>query len=193
MGSKPAIERDAILDAAYARAQRDGVASLGIRTIANECGVAVGTIYNYFPDKASLVTEVVGRFWHAAIAPARQLASEGAAEGPGCLLVYCRLLAQGLGESLGRFRASWLREVSTLDTRSRTRSHAAESALFHDIQVEIQHVIENDPGISQSARMCLQSDELAVFIWRSLFESVKAGDDSFDTVIKVLELGLYRE
>lgn len=168
MGSKPAIAREAILDAAYARAQKDGMASLGIRTIARECGVAVGTIYNYFPDKASLVTEVVGRFWHAAIEPARQLASDGAAEGPGCLLVYCRLLGQGLGESLSHFRASWLREISTLDTRTRTRSHAAESALFRDIQGEIQRVIENDPGITDEARKRLGSEELAAFIWHAL-------------------------
>ena len=73
MGSKPAISRETILSVAYERAQKDGMASLGIRTIANECGVAIGTIYNYFPDKASLVTEVVARFWRAAIEEAGML------------------------------------------------------------------------------------------------------------------------
>ena len=66
MASKPSISRQAILDAAYRKAQRDGIASLSIRGIAADCGVAVGSIYNCFPDKASLVTEVIGRFWEQA-------------------------------------------------------------------------------------------------------------------------------
>ena len=63
MASKASINRDTILDAAYHQAKREGIASLSIRGIAAECGVAVGSIYNHFPDKASLVTEVIARFW----------------------------------------------------------------------------------------------------------------------------------
>ena len=62
MASKASINRDTILDATYHQAKREGIASLSIRGIAAECGVAVGSIYNHFPDKASLVTEVIARF-----------------------------------------------------------------------------------------------------------------------------------
>lgn len=54
MAGKPAITKAEILDVAYARAQQDGLGGLSIRSVARECGVAVGTLYNYFPDKASL-------------------------------------------------------------------------------------------------------------------------------------------
>lgn len=192
MGSKPAITRDQILDVAYARAQRDGMASLGIRTVANECGVAVGTIYNYFPDKASLVTEVVGRFWRAALEPARELSIGGAAEGPGCLIVYCRSLATSLCDSLSSFRSGWLREISTLDTRTRVRSHEAESTMLRVIRDGIVSMIQRDPGITAEARARFDADDLGAFIWRSLFDSIKAGDPSCSTLISLLELALYR-
>lgn len=59
MAGKPAITKAEILDVAYARAQQDGLGGLSIRSVARECGVAVGTLYNYFPDKASLVSAIV--------------------------------------------------------------------------------------------------------------------------------------
>ena len=63
MTQGPAQMRNTIIDIAYHHACNEGLASLSIRTIAKECEVAVGTIYNYFPDKAALITEVIMKFW----------------------------------------------------------------------------------------------------------------------------------
>lgn len=54
MAGKPAITKVEILDVAYARAQQDGLGGLSIRSVARECGVAVGTLYNFFPIKHRL-------------------------------------------------------------------------------------------------------------------------------------------
>lgn len=58
----PAAMRNTIIDTAYTHACAEGLAALSIRNIAKECNIAVGTIYNYFPDKAALVTEVITKF-----------------------------------------------------------------------------------------------------------------------------------
>lgn len=194
MGSRPAVSRESILEVAYDRAQRDGMASLGIRTIARECGVAIGTIYNYFPDKASLVTEVVERFWRNAIEEAGVLpGADSADQGErGSLVVYCRCLAEGLTRSLGRFKESWLREVSSLDSRSLARSREAEVACFHEIQQGIAIRIENDPGILPEVRDRFDTVVLAEFIWNALFGSIKMGDAECKTLLTLLELALYQ-
>lgn len=193
MGSKPAITREAILSVAYERAQREGMASLGIRTIANECGVAIGTIYNYFPDKASLVTEVVARFWHAAIEEAGVLtqAEERSEGSEGTLMVYCRCLAQGLTESLDRFQASWLREAANLDARSLKRSREAEEECFRGICEGIARHIEGDTAIRARAREEFETEQLANFIWKGMFVSIKMGDPSCKTLFTLLEMALY--
>lgn len=193
MGSKPAISHETILSVAYERAQRDGMASLGIRTIANECGVAIGTIYNYFPDKASLVTEVVARFWRAAIDEAGVLSSaEESSDGAErSLLVYCRRLAEELSESLGRFQASWLREISSLDARCLERTRAAEEEFFKGICDGIAAHIRDDEAIAPAARERLDADRLADFIWKAMFGSIKAGDPSCATLFGLMEMALY--
>lgn len=51
--------RDAILDAAAAAFASDGAAHVRIEDIASRAGVAVGTVYNYFTDRAALVSALL--------------------------------------------------------------------------------------------------------------------------------------
>ena len=55
----PAKMQAMIVDTAYNYACEHGLSSLSVRAIAKECSVSVGSIYNYFPDKAALIT----KFW----------------------------------------------------------------------------------------------------------------------------------
>ena len=192
MAGKQAVTREAILDVAYAQAQDMGMASLNIRSVARECGVAIGTIYNHFPDKAALVTEVVGRFWAMALQRAQVCAVSSGASSSGSLVAYCHCLTRNLCDSLRDYRAGWLREISTLDVRTRTRSQEAESAMLASICEGIERAIEDDAGITPAARERLEAPELATFIWRGLFEAIKAGDPECRTLTAMLELALYR-
>lgn len=140
MASKPSISRQAILDAAYRQAQREGIASLSIRGIAADCGVAIGSIYNHFPDKASLVTEVIGRFW--------EQAARGE-EGRSCfryrpgqnLVAFCKQVAAGLEEALAEFRSDWLAEIASLDTRTLQRGACCRAGMLppHRARIPDRH------------------------------------------------------
>ena len=43
--------------------QQDGPAAVTIRNIASQCGIAIGTIYNYYPNKDALIGDVVLKRW----------------------------------------------------------------------------------------------------------------------------------
>lgn len=200
MGGKAVITREAILDKAYERAMAEGLASLSVRTVAQDCGVATGTIYNYFPDKASLVTEVVTRFWMRAIAdggllpaagePAAQMLVEEAT--PRATLAYVKRLYEGLRETLMHFRNSWLREITLLDARTLEHTRAAERACFRDIVQGLEQVIERDCAIREELRGRVAPQDLAEFVWTSLFTSLRAGDRQSATLFALLELALYK-
>jgi TetR/AcrR family transcriptional regulator len=51
----------AILDAAEAAAADEGLAAASLQSIAQRAGTAVGTIYNYFPDRQQLFDELFTR------------------------------------------------------------------------------------------------------------------------------------
>ncbi|RBQ15488.1 TetR/AcrR family transcriptional regulator [Spongiactinospora rosea] len=52
--------RKRIISAAAALASRGGVEAMQMRTVAERAGVALGTLYRYFPSKMELVAAVVG-------------------------------------------------------------------------------------------------------------------------------------
>ena len=41
-----------------------GYSGLSLRELADRCGVAVGTLYNYYPSKAALIARLMLEDWH---------------------------------------------------------------------------------------------------------------------------------
>ena len=63
---------DRILQAARQRLLDKELSSFSLRGIAADCGIAVGTIYNYFNDKESLMAAVMIQDWKDALETTRK-------------------------------------------------------------------------------------------------------------------------
>ena len=63
---------DRILQAARNRLLDKDLSSFSLRGIAADCGIAVGTIYNYFKDKESLMAAVMVQDWMDALEDTRK-------------------------------------------------------------------------------------------------------------------------
>lgn len=59
--------RPAALRETRAQLLRDGAAALTMRSVASACGIAVGTLYNYFPSKDMLLAAAILEDWLAAL------------------------------------------------------------------------------------------------------------------------------
>ena len=55
-----------IVSTGMALAVKEGLDSINMRKVASEGGVALGTIYNYFPGKADLTYAIMNAFWNEA-------------------------------------------------------------------------------------------------------------------------------
>lgn len=58
-----ATSKEEILEVSRKIVIKEGLLAINMRTVANECKVAVGSIYNYFPSKADLVSATIGVIW----------------------------------------------------------------------------------------------------------------------------------
>ena len=63
---------DRILQAARKRLLDKELSSFSLREVAADCGIAVGTIYNYFKDKESLMAAVMVQDWKDALNTTRE-------------------------------------------------------------------------------------------------------------------------
>ena len=70
--------REQLLLTARRQVERNGYAKTTIRSVAAECGIAVGTVYNYFPSKDMLMATFVSEDWHACIRSIEAHADEDA-------------------------------------------------------------------------------------------------------------------
>lgn len=59
--------RERILATARRKLFAEGYSGLTLRSVARECSIAVGTIYNYFQDKDTLVASVMMEDWVEAL------------------------------------------------------------------------------------------------------------------------------
>lgn len=57
------ISREVILTASRTMLREKGWAAINMRSVAAQCGVAVGSLYNYFSSKTELVTATVESVW----------------------------------------------------------------------------------------------------------------------------------
>ncbi len=187
MAGKPAISKDEILDVAYARAQQDGLASLSIRAVARECGVAVGTLYNYFPDKASLISAIVLKFWRNVVASCD---NEPNNESDG-VIGYCRRLAKDMELFLLGFKTNWLREISMLDEATLAMVRADEDVCLRTVYERIDEAIACDSRICARAKENLSHHDLARLIWRAIFDSLRSHTMLYEEFLNLLTLALY--
>lgn len=61
--NKMVTSKEAILDVSRNLAATQGLKSINMRSVAKECHVAVGSIYNYFPSKGELITATIESIW----------------------------------------------------------------------------------------------------------------------------------
>jgi len=81
-----------------------GYSQLTMRGVASACGIALGTIYNYFPNKEDLMVEMMSDYWKTF-----QLEVEGILGSAGPLSVKLRGIYQSLESFVTIFRNEWLR------------------------------------------------------------------------------------
>ena len=56
--------KEEILRISTSLIQKQGWKAINIRTVAKECNISVGSIYNYFHNKSDLIAATVERVWH---------------------------------------------------------------------------------------------------------------------------------
>ena len=77
-----------ILRAARQRLRGGDLSSFSARGIAEDCGIAVGTIYNYYKDKESLMAAIMAQDWQAELAKAGEAVAAAPSVQAGVLCLY---------------------------------------------------------------------------------------------------------
>jgi AcrR family transcriptional regulator len=166
--------RDKILEAAMEIAIREGVDHVSIRKLANACGIAVGSMYNYYPDKETLISAVSERFWDKILEDQDKIYRHG--------MGFTMFLEHYYGFLYGRlsqYDKSWLAQMNGRTKRGEVIRLLGE-------------VLDEDARVNPAIwNMELNQDAFAEYVFVNLMALLQAGEHNCRFFIFLLEHLLY--
>ena len=167
--------REQIREAALAIAVREGIDHVSIRKLASACNMAVGSMYNYYPDKDALIAAVAETFWGTIMKDQEKLYRRGMGFTDFLEQYYSFLYSR-----LSHYDKSWLSE---LNGRRPQKKEAVQ--LLHHVLVEDRRV---DPTIWN---MELNQDIFIEYVFVNILALLQAGENNCRFFIYLLEHFLY--
>ena len=179
--NRTVTSREQLLAAAKEIAYGQGLSQVNIRAVASKCGVAVGSIYNYFPTKADLIAAVIEDFW-------RQAAHmESCVPGPGePFPAYVGRLYSELRRNLSAFQSGWLSQIAALGADERQKGRALEERCFTHLKSGLLHALEGDPAAPRSGPAA-QKEDFVDFVFSNMMALLRAGREDCAYLRQLLE------
>ena len=183
---KQVIDKDKLIDQAYSIAAREGISALSVRKLAAACGIAVGSVYMYFPTKADLTAAVFTRFFGQAL-----FEECCKVDGRESFTDYVRKLRGTLGEALAQMGVDWFAEMRRLPRSEHEALEAARSPMLAHMEQGLQYVLEADPAVVRSRLVgALSPQKLCPFVLGAIFNSLMEGSDC-EPLFALLDTSLY--
>lgn len=166
---------DKILEQALIIAKKEGVDKLSIRKLASACNIAIGSVYNYYPDKDALVTAVAEEFWSRIFEDQRKLYHTG--------MGFTRFLEQYyryLYAKLSPYDSSWVRDLEGKIPMEQTMD------LF-------LQVLREDERINHSIwNMEFQPENFCRYVFTNIMALLQSGEANCRFFVYLLENLLYQ-
>ena len=183
---KQVIDPEKLVSQAYAIASRDGVSALSVRKVAAACGIAVGSVYGYFPTKADLTAAVLTRFFD------ENLSDELCAVHLGERFTsYVRRFREALCAARADMSVDWFAEMRRLPGAEQQALETVRAPMLAHIERGLVRVLDADEAVVRSRLVGPMSAEaLCRYVLRSIFAFLMDGGES-ETLLALLDASLY--
>lgn len=187
MSNRPSTSKEELLDAAFALACEKGLSGVNVRAVAAKCGVAVGTVYNWYPSKSDLISDVIALFWRDALKDCMPKAVE-------CddFIAFCEELGCRMARAFSKFHDGWLAEIASMRTTDLDAAHERERACFSHIRRGLAIAFENDARIKRD-RLSEETapEAICLLVWDAILAAIRRNDQSHLTLLALLRKVLY--
>ncbi len=165
-----------ILSVAKKLASDEGLTGINMRTVAKECDIALGTIYNYYPTKMDLIIAIVESFWAECFSSLHTSYTQDLDFFQQLEYLYFYIL-----KYLEQFKTNWLNDLSSLSTIHKQKGKQKEDEYmshFIDLFTRLfqAHKHEFDPSLFNT----FTQDELTHFIFSNFMMMLKNGDPNYE-------------
>lgn len=173
---KRVTSTELILEQALVIAKREGVDKLSIRKLASACGIAIGSVYNYYPDKDTLVTAVAENFWNHIFSDQEKLYRSH--------MGFTRFLEEYysyLYAKMSPYDSSWVRDLEG-------------KIPLEDTMRLFQLILKEDERVNPSIwNMEFQPDNFCQYVFKNIMALLQSGETNCRFFLYLLDNLLYEK
>lgn len=174
--NKRVTSTDKILEQALMIAKKEGVDKLSIRKLSSACGIAIGSVYNYYPDKETLVTAVAEEFWNHIFADQGKLYHAN--------IGFTRFLEQYysyLYAKMSPYDRSWVRDLEG-------------KIPMEDTMKLFLRILKEDENVNHSIwNMEFQPEDFCRYVFKNIMALLQSGEINCRFFIYLLDNLLYEK
>ena len=137
--------KEAIMQVCRCIVAEKGMKALNMRLVADECHIALGTLYNYYADKNSLVLATVESIWKDIFHAERQGQTDDSF--PGYVAELYMHIMRGAQDYPGFLTGH---SISIAGAKRGEAKSVMEHTFAH-MKAEMLKVLHNDPSVSENA------------------------------------------
>lgn len=126
--SRAVTSEEEILKVSCGIVAKKGIAAVNMRTVASECGIALGSLYNYFSSKSELLSATIEAVWKDIFQMGKTL------EKCENIVEYLNLLFEGVENSRSRYPKFFFHACIGVYGRRKTRRKKGDGSIFSEVK-----------------------------------------------------------
>ncbi len=143
--NKTLTSKEAIIAASKEIASQSGISDLNMREIAAKCGVAVGSVYNYFPSKSDLVAATVESIWREIVM------GSDISNGSSDFLSSVKYLFEFAKKGTDNYPNFFSVHTTGFGSENKSRGREIMTKFFGELNRNLICILENDNRVSNNA------------------------------------------
>lgn len=181
-----ATTHEAILKECRQLVMRDGLSAVNMRSVASACGIALGSLYNYYPSKAALVSATVESVWNdifsaASNTPPFQRFPQAV-----------RWLYDSLLTSATTYPGFFSLHAFGFAVEDRKEGRQMMSAYFNRIKQWLLHALESDAQVPPGTfNRGFTAQQMIDLLFVTVISLVLRREEGIDPLMEVLQRTIY--
>lgn len=185
--NKVVTSKEDILSVSKEMVAANGIQAINMRSVAKQCGVAVGSVYNYFPSKNDLMIAVIDAIWKEIIQDISDCTlSSGFLENVEKLFYSVK----SGGEKYPFFFSIHSMSIAK---SGKDKGRETMNQYFAAVKTDLLHSLQNDQRIKQDffSAKCTQTDFIE-FIFSNLISLLMNKQESCDLLLEIIKGTIYK-
>lgn len=177
-----------ILNAAKAMVAQEGIQAITMRQVAKACGIAVGSLYNYFPAKSDLTLATVEAIWQEVFHGRQQCA----ATGQNSFLKVIEWLFGSIKQGAVAYPGFLIGHPAGFGAEGRAKGRHTMRQHFAHMKMGLLQALQQDSAVRQSAfTPQLTQEQFIGFVFDNILAMLVRGEESCGFFLEIVRRTIY--